>query len=290
MTKKDGESHTQLILGILGFLGVVITSVLTIYAPVIQESLKQRDQPTAAPTQVFVITATNPPTAVPTDTVPPGDPTSTPAPATDTPEPTFTLIPPVALGQAWIAGCISSLWKPYPLSIEVTERNGCLLNPVYVFSANNGALSFLSNRKTSGGEEVYGLFAPLSESGTVTVHVRLRDLSNVDLWAGVFADQNLGAPGILMTIPAGNPKNRLVVQKDVSNYETIQTTQMISQGDGFIITFEFNPLSARALVNRNLLVTNPIPIPSAEKWLFLGYKGLSGSYRIDGEFFNLELK
>jgi hypothetical protein len=252
---------------------------------------KQPPVPTPVPTPIIASTNTTIPSPVPTDTVPAGDPTSTPAPATDTPVPTFTIVPPVAIGQDWSQSCISTFWKPYPSTIPTIDNgNGCWKEPVYVFSASNGQLSFLGSRTNSGGEEVYGLFAPLPENGTVTVTIHLRDLSNVDLWTGVFAEPDITSQGILMTIPAGNVKNRLVVQKEIPSYDNMQKTQMINQGDGFIMTFEFGPLSVRALVNRNLFVTNPVSVPSAQKWLFLGYKGLSGSYRIEGAFLNFELK
>jgi len=228
---------------------------------------------------------------MPTDTTLPGDPTSTPAPPTDTPVPTFTIVPPVVIGQDWGQDCISALWKPYPDTIPTIDNgNGCWKAPVYVFSASNGQLSFLGSRISNGGQEVYGMFAPLPANGTVTVTIRLRDLTNVDLWTGVFAESDITSQGILMTIPAGNVKNRLIVQKAIPSYDNMQKTQMINQGDGFIMTFEFSPLSVRALVNRNLFVTNPAPVASDKKWLFLGYKGLSGNYRIEGAFLNFELK
>jgi hypothetical protein len=291
MTKREPDPiRIQLTLGILGFLGVLLTVLATIFGPIIQENIRQRNLPSQTPI-VIVATATQAP-VIPTDTVPAGDPTSTPAPATNTPEPTFTFtaIPPVDLGQDWSAGCISSSWKPYPASIPVSEKDGCLQEPVQAFSADGGSLSFLYSRNGTGGEEVYGLFAPLPESGSVTVFIRLKDLTNVDLWTGVFAEADINSQGILMTIPAGNVNNRLIVQKEVPSYDNMQKTQMINQGDGFIMTFEFNPVSVRALVNRNLFVTNPEPISSAKKWLFIGYKGLAGTYRIEGNFFNFELK
>jgi len=237
---------------------------------------------------VFTQTATL--TAVPTDTVPPGEPTSTPAPATDTPVPTFTPIPPVALGEDWSSGCISTLWKPYPATIPVIERgDGCWQEPIHVFSAENGDLDFLAERG-NGGTEIYGLFAPLPESGIVTFTVRVRELNNVDLWMGIFAQPDVASQGLLMTIPEGNVKRRVIVQKDPLTYETIQGTGNLDQGEGYSISFTFNALSASSTVNPSVFVANPISIPSAQKWLFLGYKGLTGSYRIDGTFLNFELR
>lgn len=291
MTKREPDPiRIQLTLGVLGFLGVLLTVLATIFGPIIQENIRQRNLPSQTPI-VIVATATQAP-VIPTDTVPAGDPTSTPAPVTDTPAPTLTItaIPPVAIGQDWGQGCISSSWKPYPASIPVFEKDGCLQEPVQAFSADGGSLSFLYSRSGTGGEEVYGLFAPLPESGSVTVFIRLKDLTNVDLWTGVFAEADINSKGILMTIPAGNVNNRLIVQKEVPSYDNMQKTQMINQGDGFIMTFEFTPGAVRALVNRNLFVTNPEAIASAQKWLFVGFKGLAGTYRIEGNFFNFELK
>jgi hypothetical protein len=275
----------SIIAALIGVIGTIIVTLITLNAN------KQPAIPTPVPTPIIASTNTSIPSPEPTDTVPAGNPTSTPAPATDTPVPTFTTVPPVAIGQDWGQDCISTLWKPYPSTVPTIDNgNGCWKAPVYVFSASNGQLAFLGSRLSTGGEEVYGMFAPLSENGSVTVTIRLKDLSNVDLWTGVFAEPDIASQGILMTIPAGNVKNRLVVQKEVSSYDNISKTQMINQGDGFIMTFEFDPLSVRALVNRNLFVTNPASVPSAQKWLFIGYKALSGAYRIEGAFLNFELK
>ncbi len=290
MTKESDSTRIQLILGILGFVGVLLGIMATIFAPIIQEQLKQNGLPTqtsisivASPTQALVI---------PTDTVPPGDPTSTPAPATDTPVPTFTAVPPVVLGEDWIKGCISTLWKPYPANTQLTEKgNGCWQEPVIVFSAENGDLDFLAERNGAGTTDIRGLFVLLPENGTVMFKVRLRDLSNVDILMGVYTTSDLASDGLLMTIPSGNLKKTIIVQKDnVTDYNTLKNTIKLDQGDGFSITFKFDSLSASSTVNPSVFVTNPISLPSAQKWLFLGYKGLSGSYRVEGTFFSFELK
>lgn len=277
----------SVIAAIIGTIGTIAVALISIFA---NRSPSPAPQPTITP---IVVTATSNPTAIPTHTVPPGEPTSTPAPATDTPEPTFTFtpVPPVEVGKDWADGCISSLWMPYPDTIlSVGKDNGCLQEPVFVFSADNGILSFLYERNGNGPVETYGLFAPLPESGEVTFTVRLEDLSSVDLWMGIFAEPDITSNGLLMTIPSGNPKNRVIVQKEVGTYETIQATQNISQGNGFSFTFSFNALSARGTVNPNVFVTNPVSIPSANKWVFLGFRGLTGSYRVEGEFLKLEVK
>jgi len=279
----------SIVAALIGVIGTIIVTVLTLNA-------NKSSTPTPLPT-IVVITATSAPsdTPAPTDTVPVGQPTSTPEPATNTPEPTltFTPVPPVALGADWQQGCISTSWRPYPASIPVLDNaNGCWKNPVHVFSASNGSLDFLSQRTSNGPSEIYGLFAPLPESGSVSVHVRLKDLSNVDLLMGVYADPDVvKSQGLLMTIPSGNVKKRVIAQKDnVTAYTTLLSSGNLDQGDGFWVTFTFTSNSVSSTVNPSVLVTNPVSVPSAQKWFFIGYKGSSGSYRIEGNFFGLELK
>ena len=84
---------------------------------------------------------------------------ATAAPETPTPGPTFTPAPP-AIGSDWVNGCISVLWKPYPATIQTTERNGCLLEPVNLFFAADGRLTFFVSGKFDN-DQVYGMFAPL---------------------------------------------------------------------------------------------------------------------------------
>jgi hypothetical protein len=231
-------------------------------------------------------------TPVPTDTVPPGEPTSTPAPATETLTPTFTVVPPVALGQDWLAGCISSLWQFYPnAGAGVPRGDGCLQEPVYVFSAENGDLDFLAD--SADGPGVYGLFAPLpNESGSVTFRIRLRTLDNVDILMGVYSDADINSQGLLLTIPEGNVKNRVIAQKDnVISYTTLQQTSNLAQGDeGYSLTFDFSLNSIRGSVNPNVFVTNPMSVPSPKKWIFLGYRVLNQNYRVEGTFLSLEVR
>jgi len=282
-TEKKSLDPNVVIVAVIGLLGTIAAALIGVYG-------NRSSSPTPTATPVVVFTNTAVPTAIPTDTVPPGEPTSTPAPPTDTPAPTltFTPIPPVAIGSDWADGCISSLWMPYPDSIlAVSKGNGCLQEPVNVFSADAGKMSFLYERNGNGSVETFGLFAPLPESGDVTLTVRLKELDNVDLWMGVFAEPNIESNGLLMTIPAGNVKNRVIVQKEADTYTTLQSTANLAQGDGYSFTFSFNALSARATLNPNVCVTKPVSSPTANKWRFLGYRGLNGSYRIEGEFVDL---
>jgi len=229
--------------------------------------------------------ATHTPSPIPKDTS-----VQTPVPVTDTPISTNTSIPPVPIGEDWIQGCISTLWRAYPSSLLPKEKgNGCWNEPLHAFSAENGDLDFLFERE-KGTPEIYGLFAPLPESGTVTFTIRLSELSNADLWMGIFNEPNLESQGLLMTILNGDVNKRAFVQKDSTNYVTLQGSQAINQGNGYSISFKFDNLSARSIVNPAVFVTNSVSIPSTQKWLFLGYKGLNGYYRINGTFLNFKLE
>lgn len=268
---------------IIGVLGIIIVTLIILYA---NRPVPLPMTPTA--TGTFTATATD--TPVPTDTIRPGEPTFTPVPATDTLVPTFTPVPPVALGQDWIAGCISTLWKPYPSDVPVIERgDGCWKEPVYVFSAENGDLDFLAEHR-SRPAEIYGLFAPLPEQGTVTIKVRLRELNNADLWMGVFAEPDVNSQGLLMVIPSGDVDKRVFVQKSAPGFKMIASTSMLDQANGYSISFIVTENSVKSRINPSVFVTNPFSILSSQKWLFLGYKGLGGSYRIDGTFLGFELK
>ena len=268
---------------IITVAGGIIITLITTFA----NRSPSRPEPTS-PLPTVIPTTAVPDTPVPTDTVPVGEPTSTPAPPTETMTPTFTVVPPVALGQDWLAGCISTLWQPYPASITATQRgDGCWQEPVYVFSAENGDLDYLA--ASLDGIGIYGLFAPLpSESGSVTFHVRLRTLDNVDILMGIYTDADVNSPGLLMTIPEGNVKSRVIVQKDnVNSYTTLQQTSSLAQPeDGYSFTFTYSLNSARGAVNPSVFVTNPVSAASPNKWIFLGYKVLNRTYTADGTFFS----
>ena len=277
--------NVTIVVALIGLVGTIGTALISTYG----KSDSSNPSPTPSPIVSVALTEKTSPISVPTDTVSPSVPTSTPMPATEAPIPTSAPIPPVALGEDWLAGCISTLWKTYPSTILTEERgDGCWREPVYAFSAENGDLDFLSERG-GGPAEVYGLFAPLPESGTVTFTVRLKDLQNVDLWMGVFPEADIESQGLLMTILNGDVSRRSFVQKDPFTYETVQGTVALNQGNGYSISFVFNTLSVRSRVNPSVFMTNQVSIPSAQKWLFLGYKGLRGAYRIEGTFLNFEL-
>jgi hypothetical protein len=83
----------------------------------------------------------------------------------------------------------------------------------------------------------------------------------------------------------------VIAQKDnLTSYTTIQSTSPLDQGAGFSFTFTFTPNSVNGVVNPSVFVTNPVSIRTAQKYLFLGYRGAPGRYRIAGDFSGLQIK
>jgi hypothetical protein len=274
-----------IIVALIGLIGTLGAALIPILAP------KPTPTPIPSPTTTIAATSTltNTPAPTATDTLTATLTPVTPT-ATRTLTPTATVIPPVPLGRDWLAGCISLLWQPLPAEVTSVDRgDGCWTEPLHYFVAENGDLDFLAQRKNASGE-IYGLFAPLPLSGTVTVNIRLRELSNADLWMGIFPEPSVRSQGLLMIIPSGDVKRRPFVQKDPSAYETMASTSQLEQVNGFSISFRFNENSARSIVNPSVFTTSPVPIPFSQKWLFLGYRGLGGNYRVDGTFLDFQLE
>jgi hypothetical protein len=287
MTQQNrARIDPTIIAALIGVCGTVTVALISILAPRFVPS----NQPTPIPTWTTVVeftpTITN--TPVPTDTVPAGDPTSTPAPDTPTPEPTFTSAPPTPppVGADWINGCISALWKPWPTTVQTTEVNGCLSEPVNLFFAADGRLTFLANGRFED-TQVYGMFAPVPANGTVSIKSFLRNLQDGEIWMGIFAEPNIESQGMVIVIPSGNVKERLLVQKTMPGQTELQRTQTFTQDPPvYDVVFDLNNGSVSAVILRDT-VFNALPITSAQPWLFVGYQVKKGNNRIDAEFLDL---
>src|SRR5258705_11433713 len=169
---RKSRIDPSIIAAVIGVCGTVMVTLITLVINN-QRAPQATPPPNPTGTAVIVFTSTIAPTPVPTDTVPVGEPSSTPD--TPTPPPTPTLIP----GVDWATGCISAQWKPYP-SIQTTENNGCLPEPVHLFFAADGRLTFLVNDRFAN-TDVYGMFAPLSANGTASIDVFLRNLQDGEI-------------------------------------------------------------------------------------------------------------
>ncbi len=254
--------NIQIIVALIGFIGTIAAALIGVYG---NRGIFAAPSPTPMFSTPLVFTETTVPIIIPTGEV--------------------------AIGDDWSAGCISTAWKAYPSTVQLSDRgDGCWREPVSVFSAENGDLDFLAERNGSGPVDVYGLFLPLPETGSVSVSIRLWDVSNADVLMGVYAEQDLNSPGLLMTITHGNAKQTQIIQKNnITDYISLQSTNVLNQGDGFRLTIKFDSQFITGIVNPDF-TTNLVPIYSGRKWIFLGYKGFTGYYRIEGAFFDLILE
>lgn len=243
---------------------------------------------TAFPTWTNVPTATIVDTPVPTDAVPVGEPTSTPAPPTDTPAPTFTPTP-YPIGADWVNDCISALWQVVPSSVEVQQENGCLKQPVGDYTIANQRFSFLVNRRFDG-VQVNGMFAPLNAEGTVSLKVDLEILDKGDVWMGVFAEPSVDSQGVIMYIPPGDVTKRLLVMQPLPGNDRSQTQQFNQANGVYDVKFTYTLGTVAVTAMNNGVVFNAVPVPSAQKWLFIGYRSGNGSNNIGASFFDLALE
>lgn len=282
------------IAALIGVMGTICVTLISLFADRIVPST-QVPPPTTLPGQTPLPTWTVPApatvtdTAVPTDTVPAGDPTSTPEPPTNTPEPTFTPAAP-SIGADWANGCISVAWRPYPDTIQTSESNGCLTitDPLNLFFAGGGRLTFLVNRRFEQAE-VYGLFAPLPASGTVSVSTFVRALERGEIWMGVFVEPNLQAQGLVMSISGGG-REKVLSQKIMPSQEVMRRVDSIPQVPPlYDVGFVLNNGEVTANALRNTITFDPVSLSSSQYWLFVGYQGLGENDRveIDAEFLNL---
>ncbi|HLO17776.1 MAG TPA: hypothetical protein VK206_23300 [Anaerolineales bacterium] len=283
MSNNKRSIDPAIIAAIIGVVGTLCVTLLGLYAN--RVAFPPQPQPT-----VVVPTWTTPPTAtitntpVPTTTVPVGESTSTPAPDTPTPEATFTSAPP-SIGSDWANGCISVQWKPYP-TIQTTENNGCLVEPINVFFAQDGRLTFVVTGRFDN-TQVYGLFAPIPSNGTVTINTFLRTLSEGEIWMGVFAEPDINSQGMVIVIPPGNVKQRVLVQKTMPGQVEVQTTASFAKDPPlYDVVFELSNGAVTTKILRDT-VFNAIPVGTNQQWLFVGYQVKKGNNRIDAEFLNL---
>lgn len=287
MSGSPKRIDPSIIAAFIGVCGTLAVALISIFA----NQLTPR--PTPFPTTVFVITATDPPTAMPTDTVPPGDATSTPAPDTPTPVPTFTFtpIPAPLIGTDWATGCISARWVPYyPASTLPEPIDGCLPQPVDKFVANSGRLAFLYDGRVSTAE-VHGLFALLPADGTASVKVLLKELEKGEIWMGIFSAPDINSAGMILTIPPGNINRRPIVQISMPLQERIlESINFQPDSPVYDVFFSFNTSSVEANIMNNSLPMNPFALTSAQKWLFIGYQVKNGANRIGAEFYDLVLQ
>jgi hypothetical protein len=268
MTEKNDSSRIQLIVGVLGFLGVL----MTVFVPIIRDSLANRQQPVPTPIIVIATTAV-PNTPVPTDTVPPGEPTSTPAPTdTPTPEPT-----PYPAGADWTNGCISVVWKVYPESLNSAANGNCFAEPVAgALSARGQKLEIFYNDKAST-DGVYGIFVEIPADALVEFTVHLNNIESGELWTGIFAEPKIDTNGVAIGAPAGKLNNSAFVVHKMPGDERYTTGKFRKDSNDYLISYDVSPSAVAIVIEKyNTIDTIPVTSTNNTRWLFIGYKVVAG--------------
>jgi hypothetical protein len=287
MSNNKRSIDPAIIAAIIGVTGTICVAIITLFA---NRIVPPPLQPTLTPLPTWTDTppATITNTPVPTDTVPVGESTSTPAPDTPTPEATFTPAPP-AIGSDWANGCISMLWRPYPASIQTVEdvnHPGCLLEPVHLFFADDGRLSFSISGRFDD-PQVYGLFAPLPANGTVNIHTFLKSLNDGEIWMGIFTEPDINSAGTVIVIPPGDVHRRLFIQESMPGQNEVLRTDTFARNPPL---YDVRFALQEGAVTTTLLgdtVLDAVPLASTQLWLFVGYRLQDGEGRVDAEFLNL---
>jgi len=275
MTEKNDATRIQLIVGVLGFVGVL----LTVFVPILRDSMAKKDLPTPTPI-VIVATPTMVDTPVPTDTVPPGEPTSTPAPATPTPEPTFTPTP-FAAGNDWLNECISVLWKVYPESVGTTTNGNCYGEPVAgAFSVRNQRLEIYYNDRAST-DGVIGIFVEIPSDSLVEFTAHLNNIETGELWMGVFAEPRIDTSGVAIGAPAGKMTNSAFVVHKMPGDNRYTTGKFKKDSGDYLVSFDVSPSAVSVILERyNTIDTIPVSSTNSTRWLFIGYKVLAGKTNV----------
>jgi len=286
--EKRSLDPNVVIVAVIGLLGTIAAALIGVYG-----NRASTSQPTGVPPTAVFYTNTVQPSPIPTDTVPAGDATSTPEPATPTPtpNPTPVIIP---VGADWQENCISTLWLPYPSSIEVgSDDKGCLIQPVDKFYTTTDRLAFSFNEKVSSAQ-IYGMFAKLPSDGTVELDVHLITVNNGEVLMGVFESPDVNSKGALVVIPSSNnvTKKQKMILKTMPGQKTFSQTGAPLSEDPPIYdaSFDFNGGNVRVRVNKNLIDLGTVSVVSGEKWLFLGYQVVNGTNAIQAEFLNLKIQ
>lgn len=281
---RKSRIDPSIIAAVIGVCGTIMVTMITLFLPKLTAAPTPTALPFASWTPASIFTSTIAPTPLPTDTVAVGDPSSTPAPDTATPEPTLTLAPPL-IGQDWANDCISVSWIPFP-SVGTTETNGCRSQPIHSLFADNGRLEFVIQGRFDNTEQ-HGMFAKLPAKGIAKIEVFLTTLQDGEIWMGVFAEPSIDSQGIVVVIPPGDVKNRPLVQKTMPGQAQYFETQPFAQSSAiYNVEFQFgNGLVGTVIMNDTPV--DPLPVGSTEQWLFVGYQVKKGNNRMQAAFLNL---
>jgi hypothetical protein len=287
-----GDNKKSMDPAVLAAIITVVGGIVVALITVLGNKLPSSVPPTATPfpTWTDMPTATITLTPVPTDTVPAGEPSSTPAPDTPTPQPTATIVPPV-IGDDWANNCISALWQPYP-NIQTEQKDGCLVPLVDKFYTANGHLAFSYSAKVQGAE-THGLFAQLPASGTVSLKFHLTDVTKGEILIGIFSSPDVNTDGVVLVVPSGKDvKQQRMLVRTMPNKNTFSQSSgpLTSSSATYDVAFTFDSGNISVKLQNNQINLGTVKISSPDKWLFIGYQAYNGVNNLQADFFNLSVQ
>lgn len=287
MGKESDSSRTQLLVGILGLVGVIIAALIGVFAPIIQENLRQKNLPTQTPI-VIIATPTVSTPVKPDETVSTTAPTVIPSP-----EPTFTFTPstvPFEAGKDWLENCINIAWQVFPTTTTTENDGKCYKEPVaQAFSMHDQHLSVFFENKVSSAE-IVGMFAEVPPDAIVEINIHLEQIDIGELWVGLMGDPNFEANGLVVAAPPGNANNSAFSIRTMPDGEQLTLTSKFKKDNGnYLVSFDVKP-GAIGVTLEKYTAISPVPAPSDKKYLFVGYRALFGSTNhIEGDFFDLKI-
>jgi hypothetical protein len=134
------------------------------------------------------------------------------------------------------------------------------------------------------------MFAQIPANGIANIDVFLTTVEDGEIWLGVFSQPDITSQGMIIVIPPGDVKNRVLVQKTMpGQVEYLRTQSFPEHSATYNVEFQLDNGSVTTRIMRDTVV-DPLPIDSAQPWLFVGYQVKRGNNRIQATFLNLAIQ
>jgi hypothetical protein len=204
--------------------------------------------------------------------------------------PTFTPTP-FPAGVDWTNECISAIWKVYPDPSGATINGNCYGEPLAgALSVRNQKLEiFYSDRAST--DQVIGIFVEIPSDALVEFTLHLDNIQAGELWTGIFVEPKINANGVAVGAPAGKMDNSAFVIHKMPGDNKYTTGKTRKDSRDYLFSYDISPSSVTVLLEKyTTLDTVPVPSTNTTRWLFIGYKVISGQTNlITGSISNLRI-
>jgi hypothetical protein len=202
-------------------------------------------------------------------------------------------------GMDWGSSCIAEYnWSIYS-SLDFLETQGdenkCYSQPILdvFYTKDNGLYIFAQPRYLTTSKDD-GLFAPLPQSGNVSVIMDLDKVDNGQVWFGIFESPDVHSKGALLVAPPGDVQRQAFALKTMPSEKKIAVSKIFENPSGkYNLGFELEYGSI--IANAEGVSMPPIPFTPRTRWLFIGYRAKlddpkNGTADIQVLFTNLKIK